>query len=900
MPLLASVVPVLGAVALWLVTGSVLALWLAALGPLIAGATMLDAARDARRGRRRAAAAATLVRDRAARQIAERHDHERARRWARHPDVAAFVARDGEIWRPVPGRGDTLVIGAGDDASDVRVTGGGDDAESALLRSEAERLRNAPIVVPSSAGIAVVGADVVAGAAVRALVVQLCMTHPPGELCITGTLSAENAWAEKLPHRRAAGRLSLALAAPGESPPPGADIVIARVEPSERPPTACGVVVRVTAPSGALVDLGGEVRELSVEALGRGQAEIIAAELTQRAIGMPGMEVASEPVTLGDLLPHAPAAERGRLPAVIGRGSSEPFLLDLVADGPHAVVAGVTGSGKSELLVTWILALCAVHTTREVSFLLADFKGGTAFDALAAVPHVTGVITDLDGAGARRAIESLRAEVRWREKELAEAGARDIVDPRVDVPRLVIVVDEFAALLGEHPELHAVFTDVAARGRALGMHLVLGTQRPSGVIRESLLANCPLRISLRVTDTADSRALLGTDAAAVLPGDAGSRGLALVRAASVTAPRRVRIALSSPADARAIAAAADGPPPRRPWLPELPARIDLEDLLTVAADERDVLRLGLADEPEAQRQCPVGLRLDQRGLIAIGAAGSGKTTALRALAAQAAEVVWIPLSGEGAWDAVLGLSDHPPAPGCVVVVDDLDALAGVLPGDYARELLDRLERIVRGAGEGGYLVLASAQRLSGSAARLADLLPRRLILAASSRAEHIAAGGDASHYAPGEPAGRGRLDGRAVQIAFTARSFTSPALSPQVWQPRSPLSGFVMRRSPAARSALAAWEQQGAELLTLEEFAGAGWDAVRPALVAGDPDEWQRHWRALASLRSDHDLVVDASCAAEFRVLTGERSLPPYCEPGRPRGWLITAGAAPRRVVLPS
>jgi len=207
--------------------------------------------------------------------------------------------------------------------------------------------------------------------------------------------------------------------------------------------------------------------------------------------------------------------------------SGEPCVIDLVSEGPHAVVAGVTGSGKSELLVTWILALCAAHTTQEVSFLLADFKGGTAFDSLGGIPHVTGVITDLDGTGARRAIESLRAEVRWREAELARVGARDVLDPRVDVPRLVIVVDEFAALLGEHPELHAVFTDVAARGRALGMHLVLGTQRPAGVVRESLLANCPLRISLRVTDPADSRAVIGTDEASALPGGTDARPVTL-------------------------------------------------------------------------------------------------------------------------------------------------------------------------------------------------------------------------------------------------------------------------------------------------------------------------------------------------------------------------------------
>ena len=101
-PILATVVPVLGAVALWLVTGSVLALWLAALGPLIAGATMLDGARAARRDRRRADAAARAAKARVAREIGERHADERARLWARHPDVAGFVARDREIWRPVP------------------------------------------------------------------------------------------------------------------------------------------------------------------------------------------------------------------------------------------------------------------------------------------------------------------------------------------------------------------------------------------------------------------------------------------------------------------------------------------------------------------------------------------------------------------------------------------------------------------------------------------------------------------------------------------------------------------------------------------------------------------------------------------------------------------------------
>ena len=112
-PIVASTVPLIGAVVLWLVTGSMLALLLAGLGPLIAVATVLDGARGARRDRRRATAAAAAARLRVEGAIVLRHDAERRRRWVRHPDVASFIARDGEVWRSMPGRGDALVIGAG-------------------------------------------------------------------------------------------------------------------------------------------------------------------------------------------------------------------------------------------------------------------------------------------------------------------------------------------------------------------------------------------------------------------------------------------------------------------------------------------------------------------------------------------------------------------------------------------------------------------------------------------------------------------------------------------------------------------------------------------------------------------------------------------------------------------
>ncbi|MBG0719495.1 cell division protein FtsK, partial [Microbacterium sp. 2C] len=233
------------------------------------------------------------------------------------------------------------------------------------------------------------------------------------------------------------------------------------------------------------------------------------------------------------------AAAPGSLAAVVGVSGGEPVTLDLVADGPHAVVIGVTGSGKSELLTTWILGMCRSRSPREVSFLLVDFKGGRTFDALAALPHVTGVLTDLDEERALRAVESLRAEIRHRERVLEAAGARDVAEAGDALARLVIVVDEYAALVSVHPGLHDLFADIAARGRALGMHLVLASQRAAGAFRDGVLANAPLRIALRVTDAADSRAILGQDDAARLPGTPATRGTALIRCAADAGPRTV-------------------------------------------------------------------------------------------------------------------------------------------------------------------------------------------------------------------------------------------------------------------------------------------------------------------------------------------------------------------------
>ena len=274
-------------------------------------------------------------------------------------------------------------------------------------------------------------------------------------------------------------------------------------------------------------------------------------------------------------------------------------------------------------------------------------------------------------------------------------------------------------------------------------------------------------------------------------------------------------------------------------------------------------------------------------MLVVGAGGSGKSTVLSLLAAQTTgPVVRVGGGGEQAWDAVTDLIEHIAAPGTLVLIDDLDALTGALPPDYARELLERLELSIRSAGESGILVVAAAQRLTGGVTRIAELLPRRLVLAASSRAEHVAAGGDPAHYVPGSPPGRGRLDGRSVQVAMTS---PMPPM-PQSARPRRGIRADPSRascsdarpgrgrRSPRGR------RQGHACCRSTSSPTVAEWADAAPIVIAGEADEWQRHWRILSTVRSDHDLVIDSSCGPELRLLTGERGLPPYCEPGRAAG----------------
>ncbi len=186
------------------------------------------------------------------------------------------------------------------------------------------------------------------------------------------------------------------------------------------------------------------------------------------------------------------------------------------AHGPHGLLAGTTGSGKSELLQSWILSMAVSYHPHDVNFVIIDYKGGGMSDLMEPLPHVVGKITNIS-RNIGRSLVSLKSEVKRRQQLFAEYGVNNIEkyqrayrngEAKERLPHLIIVTDEFAEMKKEEPEFMTELNSIAAVGRSLGVHMLLATQKPAGVVTDQISANSRFRICMKVQDVADSREML--------------------------------------------------------------------------------------------------------------------------------------------------------------------------------------------------------------------------------------------------------------------------------------------------------------------------------------------------------------------------------------------------------
>ncbi|HWF73831.1 MAG TPA: FtsK/SpoIIIE domain-containing protein [Solirubrobacteraceae bacterium] len=614
-------------------------------------------------------------------------------------------------------------------------------AEEVLAAHERLRMAPVLVDLQGGGVVGIVGPRAATIAAARSLVCQAAVLHGPADLQIAVLTEPERStewdWAKWLPHARDASRggearllaadpasvgelaselmeraatdsrfllavldsdaliegrgaVGRALLRTGEKV---SGIVIARS--NERLPAICTTVLELEQGTAEAVmrrpQAGESIDPLLIAGVSSATARECALGLArfedadlQIAGGSLPSEVSLLPLLgIGEPTPQGlaarwrAAASHTSLEATFALAEDGPFTLDLVLDGPHGLIAGTTGSGKSELLRSLVAALATAHDPARLNFVLIDYKGGSAFAECAELPHTVGMVTDLDEQLGARALRSLEAELRYRERVLGEYRAGDLIAYQrlgaPALPRLLVIIDEFATLAAELPDFVASLVGIAQRGRSLGVHLLLATQRPSGAVNENIRANANLRICLRVQTPQDSSDVIDSPEAARIgrtqPGRAQVRlgpselipiQTALVTGATASGPPRavdVKMFEFTPADGEAepgkpersdlqrlVGAARDAfsslgdPAPRRPWLAPLEGDVGLEELLALGpprplAGERGlVVPLALADDPDAQAQYPVGWNLDAGNLLLYGLGGSGTTTTLATIA----------------------------------------------------------------------------------------------------------------------------------------------------------------------------------------------------------------------------------------------------------------------------
>ena len=376
-----------------------------------------------------------------------------------------------------------------------------------------------------------------------------------------------------------------------------------------------------------------------------------------------------------------------------GQGDLVQLNLHEKAHGPHGLIAGTTGSGKSETIQSYILSLAVNFHPHDVAFLLIDYKGGGMANLFKNLPHLLGTITNLDGAQSMRALASINAEIHRRERLFREFEVNHINqyqkkfkngEAKEPLPHLFLISDEFAELKANQPDFIKELVSIARVGRSLGVHLILATQKPSGVVDDQIWSNSRFKIALKVADRSDSNEMLHTPDAAEITqtgraylqvgnnevyelfqsawsgadyqpekDDMGIEDHTIYLINELGQYEILNEDLSGLEDAdeiKEVPTELDAivhniqlmceeqqiPPVPQPWLPPLKERITLEELEevqpTVAWEQEKPLSvlLGMADIPQAQKQEAVSINLAKDGHVLLyGSPGTGKTTFLQ-------------------------------------------------------------------------------------------------------------------------------------------------------------------------------------------------------------------------------------------------------------------------------
>ncbi len=381
-------------------------------------------------------------------------------------------------------------------------------------------------------------------------------------------------------------------------------------------------------------------------------------------------------------------AKRLKVPIGCGRGGRIVSLdIHEKFHGPHGLIAGTTGFGKSELILTFLLSVATNFSPEDVNFFIIDYKGGGTGNMLSSLPHCAGVISNLSGKQIKRAMSAITSENKRRQRLLSQCGVNHIdgytalyhqKSVQEPMPHLILVVDEFAQLRKEEPEFMQEIISLSQVGRSLGIHLILATQKPAGTVDDRIWSNARFHLCLKVQDRQDSMDMLHNGDAALLtsPGQCylqigsreyyelfqagycggdyieereAGRNTAMVertgRRIKAEDGKKERKASQMEMVIQAINLSAKEEGLKKAdslWMPELPERLTfnkLEDKIRLEEEmgkdgekEKPMIEilLGLCDDPGSQRQFPLYYRPDKMGHMALcGGPVSGKSTFLK-------------------------------------------------------------------------------------------------------------------------------------------------------------------------------------------------------------------------------------------------------------------------------